>query len=196
MGLRQLLLAGLIVLTAAGSGRLRAESAQGGGTAASDAAALHQFEEAIATYLALRQTLVLEKITGPTPNSTSTELNRASDVLAAAIQRARAKAKPGDLFVAPFTPVLKRRVVEVVRSENLGPVLADIDDESPGQVTPTVHLRFPVAAPMATMPPSLLAALPPLPKVLEYRIVGEYLVLRDVEAALIIDFIPAAIPRK
>ena len=63
-------------------------------------------------------------------------------------------------------------------------------------MTPTVHLRFPVAAPMATMPPSLLAALPPLPKGLEYRIVGEYLVLRDVEAALIIDFIPAAIPRK
>ena len=48
---------------------------------------------------------------------------------------------------------------------------------------------------LATMPPSLLAALPPLPKSLEYRIIGQYLVLRDVEAALIIDFIPAVIPR-
>ncbi len=49
---------------------------------------------------------------------------------------------------------------------------------------------------MATMPPSLLAALPELPKELEYRIVGNYLVLRDVDAALILDYIPAAVPRK
>ena len=48
---------------------------------------------------------------------------------------------------------------------------------------------------MATMPPSLLAALPQLPKELEYRIIGKYLVLRDVDAALILDFIPAAVPR-
>ena len=58
-----------------------------------------------------------------------------------------------------------------------------------------VGLPIPAAAQMATMPPSLLATLPRLPAALEYRVVGNTLVLRDVEAGLIIDFIPAAVPR-
>jgi hypothetical protein len=161
-----------------------------------DKAALAQFDAAIGRYLAMRQALVAEKITGPVPNSTSTELNRAADSLAAAIQRARSRARQGDMFVPAVTPLLKRRIEEAIRTANLGPVLADIDDEGPATTTPSLHLRFPAAAALATMPPSLLEVLPPLPKPLEYRIVGQYLVLRDSEAAMIIDFIPAAVPRQ
>ena len=160
-----------------------------------EAAAIAQFEAAIAKYMALRQRLRSE-ITGPVPNSTPTELTRASDSLAAAIQRARSGAKEGNIFIAPVTVVVKRRVEEVIRRDQLGPILANIDDEEPSVKTPSIHLRFPLASQMATMPPSLLAALPELPKELEYRIVGSYLVLRDVDAALIIDYIPAAVPRK
>ncbi len=194
MSLKLLFGAGVIVMTATGSASLWAKSAQGVTNQTSEVAAIHQFEEAIAKYVALRQSLIREKISGPIPNSSAPELNRASDVLAAAIQRARAKALPGDVFVAPVQPVLKQRVVTVFRAENLGSVLVNIDD-TPASVAPKVHQRFPLAEPMGTMPPSLLAALPPLPKSLEYRIIGQYLVLRDVEAALIIDFIPAVIPR-
>jgi hypothetical protein len=161
----------------------------------SDKAALAQFDAAIANYLALRQSLLAEKIAGPVPNSTSTELNRAADSLAAAIQRGRSKARPGDVFAPAVSALLKRRIEAAIRTANLGPVLSNIDDEGPATTTPTVHLRFPAAAALATMPPSLLEVLPPLPKPLEYRIIGQYLVLRDAEAALIIDFIPAAIPR-
>ena len=160
-----------------------------------DAQAMGQFETAIAEYMALRERLGTERLTGPRVNSTAGQLNQASDALAAAIRRARAKAKPGDVFQPVVSDMFKRRVVEIVRQQNLGPVLAEIDDEGPSTVTPAIHLRFPGAAPMATMPPSLLNALPPLPKALEYRIVGQYLVLRDVEAAMIVDFIPATIPR-
>jgi hypothetical protein len=161
---------------------------------AQDDAAIKQFDAAIAAYLALRQRLA-EEVPGPTAESTATKLNQDSDALAAAIQRARAKAKPGDLFVLPAIPVIKQRVVDAVRRENLGPVLAGIDDEDSKPARPSIHMRFPAARPMATMPPSLLAVLPKLPSSLEYRIVGEFLILRDVEAALILDFIPAAIPR-
>lgn len=184
----------VLLLTAAAAGLV-------GGTAhaqarkTDDAPALGQFEAAIAEYMALRERLVTEKLSGPTSNSTASQLNQASDALAAAIQRSRAKAKPGDVFRPVVSDMFKRRVVNVVREQNLGPVLAEIDDDGPSPVTPAIHLRFPGAAPMATMPPALLSALPPLPKALEYRIVGQYLVLRDVEAALIVDFIPATIPR-
>lgn len=161
---------------------------------AADAAALNQFDAAIAQYLALRKRLLAE-VPGPKPESTGKQLNQASDALAAAIQRSRAKAKPGDLFVAPVVPVIKRQVLEAVTRENLGPVLAGIDDEEAGPAKPAIHMRFPGPSPMATMPPSLLAALPRLPASLEYRIIGNMLILRDVEASLILDIIPAAIRR-
>jgi hypothetical protein len=160
-----------------------------------ETAAVAQFEAAISDYMKLRQRLRNE-IAGPVPNSTATELNRASDSLAAAIQRSRAGAREGNIFVAPVTAMVRHRVDDAIRRDNLGPILANIDDESATVKTPSIHLRFPSAAQMATMPPSLLAALPQLPKELEYRIVGNYLVLRDVDAALILDYIPAAVPRK
>ena len=144
---------------------------------------------------ALRQRLRNE-IAGPVAGSTAVELNRASDSLAAAIQRARPGAREGNIFVAPVSAVFKQRVDNAIRHDNLGLVLANIDDEEPTVKTPSIHLRFPAASQMATMPPSLLAALPELPKELEYRIVGNHLILRDVDAALILDYIPAAVPRK
>ncbi len=83
-----------------------------------EAAAIAQFEAAIAKYMALRQRLRSE-ISGPVPNSTGPELNRASDALAAAIQRARSGAREGNIFVVPVTVVVKRRVEEVVRRDHL-----------------------------------------------------------------------------
>jgi hypothetical protein len=185
----------VVAIVASCASGAMAQGPKDGGASADEAAAITQFESAIAKYMALRQRLRNE-IAGPVPNSSASELNRASDSLASAIQRARAGAREGNIFVTPVTVVVKRRVDDVVRRDNLGPVLANIDDESATVKTPSIHLRFPVAAQMATMPPSLLAALPQLPKELEYRIVGNYLVLRDVDAALILDYIPAAVPRK
>lgn len=184
----------VVALLISGAHRLAADT-QKDGAAGSDATALAQFDTAIKDYMALRQRLRNE-INGPVADSTATQLNQASDRLAAGIQRARAGAKAGNMFRVPITGVVKRRVNEVIQRDNLGPVLNNIDDEEVTVKTPTVHLRFPAASQMATMPPSLLAALPPLPKELEYRIVGTYLVLRDVDAALILDYIPAAVPRK
>lgn len=170
-------------------------SFQGPGNGRSDTAAVAQFQAEIDKYMAIRRGLA-DEVSGPTPNSSASELTRASDALAAAIQRRRPNAKPGALFTPAIAAALKQRVSDAIRAANLGPALSGIDDEGVGVKSPSVYLRFPAAAQMATMPPSLLAALPPLPKELEYRIVGTHLVLRDVDAALVIDFVPDAVPRK
>jgi hypothetical protein len=162
--------------------------------AGDEKAALDQFNASVERYMALRRK-VLTETSGPSKNSTSVQLTDASDALAAAIQRSRRDAAMGDVFVAPAAEVMKRRVLVVVRNEHLAPVLADIDDDGPIIRQPKIHLRFPAAAQVATMPPAILAVLPPLPKGLEYRIVGRYLVLRDVDAALVLDYIADAIPR-
>ena len=135
------------------------------------------------------------EVRGPVKNSSSAQVNDASDALAGAIERARQGAQVGTIFSEPVATLIKRRIADAVRTENLVPVLADIDDEGKPTLAPKVHLRLPVSAQMATMPPSVLNVLPVVPKELEYRILGRYLILRDVDASLILDYIPLAVPR-
>lgn len=167
---------------------------QAAGGPPAEAAALKQFNQAIAEYMAMRRSLRTE-VTGPVKNSTSAQVTGASDALAGAIERARRGAVAGSIFNPGIAAVITQRIGAAVLAEKLAPVLADIDDEGGASPAPKVHLRLPVSAQMATMPPSLLAVLPPLPKELEYRILGRYLVIRDVDASLILDYIPAAVPR-
>ena len=161
---------------------------------AAEAAAIKQFDDAIAKYMALRRGLRSE-VAGPVKNSTSSQVTNASDALAGAIERARRDAAVGSIFNEQVAAMIKHRIADAVRTEKLAPVLADIDDEGKAGPMPKIHLRLPVSAQMATMPPSLLKVLPALPKELEYRILGRYLILRDVDASLILDYIPAAVPR-
>ena len=167
---------------------------QPGSSPPADAAAIKEFDDAIAQYLALRQALRSE-VPGPVKDSTAVQLNSASDALAGAIQRSRAKAQVGAIFSEPVAAAIKRRINELVRTGKLAAVLAGIDDDGAASPAPTVHLRLPSATQLATMPPSLLAVVPPLPRELEYRIVGRHLVLRDVDASLLLDYIPNAVPR-
>lgn len=160
-----------------------------------DQAAFRTFNDAVARYVALQQRIRTE-VPGLVPNSTAKELTDASDRLAAAIRRARPRAAQGDFFDKEATRIIRERISAELRAPGSTVVIESIDDESPQLVRPAVHLRFPDASELATMPPSILKLLPPLPGELEYRIMGEYLVLRDVGGALILDFIPGAVPRK
>jgi hypothetical protein len=158
-----------------------------------EAAGLKDFADAIKRYMTLRQK-VRSEVPGPVKNSSSAQLTNASDALAGAIERSRQGAHVGSIFNRPVTTVIKHRIAEALRVEKAS-VLDDIDDEGQSGPSPKIHLRLPVSTPMATMPPSLLSVLPPLPKELEYRILGRYLVLRDVDASLVLDYIPGAVPR-
>lgn len=68
------------------------------------------------------------------------------------------------------------------------------NDEPVSDVPVRVNAVYPEHIPLQTTPPSILLNLPELPRELDYRIVGHTLVLRDVGANLIVDYIPGAIP--
>ena len=57
-----------------------------------------------------------------------------------------------------------------------------------------VNGRYPDTVPLSTMPPSVLEQLPPLPAPLQYRFIGKRLILLDVDAHIIVDFIENALP--
>ena len=109
--------------------------------------------------------------------------------------QARATAKQGDLFTPPMQVFVKRLCAEVFKGYTGKHDKDEIYDES-HPVKPVINKRYPDVVPLSTMPPPVLAALPKLPDELEYRFVNNDLILMDVHAHIILDYIPDAIPAK
>jgi hypothetical protein len=62
------------------------------------------------------------------------------------------------------------------------------------QVVLAPNAPYPEGAPLSTVPPRVLLRLPTLPESVDFRFVGKALVLRDVRANVIVDYIPGALP--
>jgi hypothetical protein len=156
--------------------------------------ALARFNQAVADYVSLVRRLHRE-VPELRVTEKSTEINNRSDMLAGAIQRARPGAVQGDLLDAGAARIIRERLAVALRDTNVAAMLKRIDDEPILKGPPKVHLRYPTATSLATMPGQLLKVLPPVPKELEYRLVGRSLVLRDRDAALVVDYLPEALPK-
>ena len=158
-----------------------------------DRATLADFQRRIGAYLELRA----EATSAVLPFEVTADvaaIQRTVDKIAIGIRLSRADARRGDIF-SPEIAALLRRAVRESCHERFAELLAVINEdwETPLPAA-VVHGRWPEGIPFPTMPPYLLAALPRLPPELEYRFINRDLVLRDIDANLIIDFVPEAIP--
>ena len=158
------------------------------------AAAFADFDTRIGAYMALRKRLV-ESVGELDPTRSQAEITTRASGLAQAIIAARAQAKPGDIFTPEIATIFATLIKEEYRrrADTVLETREDQQDELPDFV-PHVNQIYPTTYPLATFPPALLPLLPALPEQLEYRVVQNYLVLRDVEANVIIDFMPNAVP--
>lgn len=122
------------------------------------------------------------------------EIKAAQETLAANIRRLRADAKAGDIFTPEIRARFRALMYPELKGEDGRDARALIKDDAPkpGEVTLKVNAPY-VADTKSTTPSNLLANLPTLPKELQYRVVGRHLVLIDVDANLIVDFMPNAI---
>ena len=124
------------------------------------------------------------------------EINRMIHELAAAIREERRYARQGDIFSPAIARVLVTRInaallehgytADDVRAQGR------VEGVNYGRVKLQVNDTFPWVLAVA-MFPCTIEALPPLPPELQYRIVGENLVLIDVHASLIVDILPNAL---
>lgn len=121
------------------------------------------------------------------------EIQASQDALAAKIREARKAAQPGEIFTPEIKALLRRLMYPEVKGADGAETKKAIKDDSPKSIPLKVNAKYPEAAPLPTVPPNLLAALPKLPEELEYRIVNRDLILRDVHANIIVDFVPGAI---
>ncbi|HEX7024338.1 MAG TPA: hypothetical protein VF187_05935, partial [Gemmatimonadales bacterium] len=152
------------------------------------------FGKRVEEYVALRNRLA-EKM-GPLDETKSqAEIAARAATLASLIEQERATARQGDLFSPDVAALIATLIKEEYRRrpDSVRETRGDAQEELP-DFTPRVNMLYPTTYPLATFPPSLLPILPPLPKEVEYRIVERYLVLRDVEANVIVDYMPNAVP--
>jgi hypothetical protein len=156
--------------------------------------AVQAFERAVRDYTRMHRRLESE-IGTIQLNSTVAELNRIIEELAAAIRAERHDARQGDFFTPVLSTELRARIAGALCDNGFTPgdVRRSEQLEADGAAAILrVNGTFPWVLATA-MFPCVIAALPPLPPELQYRVVGDALVLIDVHASLIIDLLPHAL---
>jgi hypothetical protein len=153
-----------------------------------------EFSDRVQTYVQLHKS-----VEGTVPKLKATnepELIAAHQkILARKIKAARVHAKRGDIF----TPAAKEDFLKAISSEFQGPqaphAKATIKQGAPLK---KLHLHvneiYPESIPYTSVPPTLLQKLPKLPEEVAYRAVSSDLVLLDVKANLVVDYLPGVMP--
>ena len=183
---RRLLGAVVVAALAAPAGQLLAQQ-----NVNPTAAALAAFTKQLNAYMDLHK-----KVEAPMPEvkkgATPAEVMAFEKALADGIKAAHATAKQGDIFTPDVTPILKKIFADYYQRRS-GREIRLLFDEVPN-FKPQVNMTYPSNLPKANFPPRLALTMPELPDELEYRLVGDNLILRDSEANLIVDYIPGIVP--
>jgi hypothetical protein len=159
-----------------------------------DAKALAGFLDRVNQYATVHQRLEnsLPKLS---KDSTPEQIDAHQRALAKLIQDARSTAKPGDIFTPESQAVIKKLIAKIFGGPDGAAIKASVMDENPGVPNLKVNGRYPDEVPVSTIPPQLLEGLPKLPEEMEYRFVGNDLILMDTHAHIVADIIPDAFTR-
>src|SRR5580765_4851030 len=164
-----------------------------------DALVLVDFQKRIDTYMAIHKAAAKESLPIKETNNPA-EIKAAQEALGVKIRAVRSEAKPGDILTPEIRNKFRRMMYPVVQGtagretkEELSEDVHEKDEGIPKKVPLKVNATYPEGNPLPTTPPNVLMNLPKLPEELEYRILDKNLILRDVQANIIVDFIPNAI---
>ena len=160
---------------------------------AAEEQAVERFEVALKKYMRVHRKL---EATLPRHwrHATPEQVDENQRTLGALIKAARASAKQGEFFTPDMQALVARTLEAVLAGPDGKTIKATIMDENPGVPNLALNDRYPDAVPLSTMPRRVLKPLPKLEEDLEYRFVGERLVLMDAEARIIIDFTDDVLP--
>jgi len=155
-----------------------------------DAAVSAKFDQHVAEYMKLRQK-AQKGLSVPKGTESSDKITEYQRGLAERIRAARPQAKEGDIFTPQIADLFRKLITHTINGPDGAQIRTSYERAEPIR---GVHLGvdqpYPDGLPLQSMPPSLLLNLPRLPKELEYRFVDHELVLRDIAANLVVDFIP------
>ena len=183
---------GLVLLSCAFAAAAAAGATRAQRKPTTEAEELRQFQARIDAYMALHNRL--EKESPPLHAASDPEQIRASQKgLAAKIRAERQNPAQGAIFTPETRTIFRRRLRRELQGPNGAELKKAMSDDAPSPIPLRVHAEYPPGWPLASVPPSVLAVLPTLPHDLEYRFVGRDMILHDVHANLIVDFIRDAV---
>ena len=168
--------------------------AQGPAISASDQKLLSDFSHKAKDYIDKEHSLTADKMK---PTTDVAKLEQQRHQLRDAVQQSRANAKQGDLFTPEVGQVFRRVLTKLFNGPAGAKIKASLQHAEPGAPEQfKVNADFPNrnGQPIQSVPPTVLQALPTLPKGLEYCIAGNTLALRDASANMVVDFLPNALP--
>jgi hypothetical protein len=152
-----------------------------------------EFLEKVKEYDKLRSSL-RDGIPAAGKKATVEQVKTHQGMLAAKIQEARKDAKPGDIFTPDAQKAFRRAIDHAYSGKKAKKIDRTIIQGEPVKLDLYVNKPYPEKIPITTVPPTLLQHFPKLPKKIEYRIVGEDLVLEDTESQLVMDIFSGAFP--
>jgi hypothetical protein len=154
---------------------------------------LKDFDRRVGDYVKVHKT-VQSEVHRLKPTKSAEAIEQYEHSLARGIRAARRGSRQGDIFTPEITAEFRRLIELTMHGPQAGAIGESLRHAEPLAPRPLrVNGAYPAATPLQSAPPSLLMNLPPLPAELEYRVVGHSLILRDIEANLIVDFIVNAI---
>src|SRR5262249_4167727 len=114
-------------------------------------------------------------------------------VMADAIRALRPDARQGSLLTSEIGAVLRAEIEAAFNSPRSALIRDELEEQNEGRPDQTPpEVNQPSTAPR--VPPVLLARLPVLPAQLEFAFSGRALLLKDVDANLVVDVVPDALP--
>lgn len=161
---------------------------------ASENKSLNEFTKRAKRYISQEHALPAAKLK---PKSDADQLDRERVALREAVHQSRPTAKQGDLFTAPVANVFRKLMTQTLAGPDGAKIKASLMHAEPSASTDlVVNREYPNrnGQPIQSVPPTLLQALPSLPRGLEYRIAGKTLAVRDTNANMVVDFLPDALP--
>jgi len=134
------------------------------------------------------------RIPGLKPTKTAAEIGGHERALAHEIREAREGATQGNIFTPEIAAQFRVLIGETMKGPSAARIRESLNQASPVWLSGLrVNMTYPHDVPLQSSPPTLLMNLPALPAQLEYRVVGRSLILRDLEANLVVDFLRDAI---
>jgi len=152
------------------------------------------FRKRVMEYVALHKSARAD-IKPLKPTQSQAEIAHYEHLLAHRIRERRGHVGQGAIFTPEITAEFRRLTGIALQGSAGTRVQKSLNRAEPVRL-PRLKVNdiYPEGAPLQSTPPSFLANLPQLPPEVEYRVVGNDLVLRDVDANLIVDLIPNLVP--
>lgn len=160
---------------------------------AQDKIIISDFEKRAKEYTSLRERIEA-KLPKLPKKATPEQIEFHKTALQAAVQAARIGEKQGNVFTTEASQLIRGIIKAEFKGRDRRDLRKTVFEAGTKGVTTRVNFSYPESKELLEMPPSLLLALPQLPKQLRYRFVGTNLLLVDRENNVIIDYMPSALP--